>query len=266
MSVEPRSAPRWVVSETPLEAAAALLAEHLVQVGAGARLAVAGGSAAAALAPLRARLDPQLWHSLRVTWVDERRVPFASVESNRGSAHRAGWLGPAVHEGLELPLWLDDGTWEEVDWELRGAMMGWRYLVDHATFIHHFGSKTIETTEASKDQRANFVTNRTRFRKKWRGSESPWERLAQENYRKRGQDPEKYKREDGTYRKWVVAACRVKNGEQWMHRTLTRVSEFADEAQKLHWVDHVVERIHETSLLTNPDLRPANSQPATRTG
>jgi 6-phosphogluconolactonase len=68
---------------------------------------VAGGSAAAALAPLRQRISPELWGSLRVTWVDERRVPMSSIDSNRGTAHRAGWLGPAAPVGLELPLWLD---------------------------------------------------------------------------------------------------------------------------------------------------------------
>ena len=50
-------------------------------------------AAAAALAPLRARLGPDLWRRLRVTWVDERRVPADSPDSNRGAAHRAGWLG-----------------------------------------------------------------------------------------------------------------------------------------------------------------------------
>lgn len=120
------------------------------------------------------------------------------------------------------------GTWEENDWELRGALKGWRYAVDRSTFIHHYGSKTIQTVEDSKDQRKNFVTNRTRFREKWNGPESPYEALAKERYLARGMDPEAHKT-DGRYRKWVVAACRVKNGSQWMERTLSRVSEFADE-------------------------------------
>ena len=29
--------------------------------------------------------------------------------------------------------------------------------------------------------------------------------------------------------------------------------EFADDAKKLHWVDVVIEEIHETSLIKNPD-------------
>lgn len=121
------------------------------------------------------------------------------------------------------------GTWEENDWELRGAIKGWKYVVDRSTFIHHYGSKTIQTTEESKDQRKNFVTNKQRFRDKWCGVDSPWETLAKSRYLKRGQDPEKYKQENGKYRKWVVAACRVKNGAKWMDMTLERMSKIADE-------------------------------------
>lgn len=121
------------------------------------------------------------------------------------------------------------GTWEENDWELRGALKGFRYAVDRSTFIHHFGSKTIATVESSKDQRKNFLVNRDRFRRKWTASDSPWEVLAAERYTLRGMDPAEHKKDDGHLRKWVVAACRVKNGAQWMERTLTRVSEFADE-------------------------------------
>ena len=121
------------------------------------------------------------------------------------------------------------GTWEENDLELRGALKGWKYAVDESTFIHHYGSKTLRTTEESKDERKNFITNRDRFRKKWRSAESPWEELARERYALRGQNPEDFKGLDGRYRKWVVAACRVKDGAPFLARTLDRVSDFADE-------------------------------------
>lgn len=121
------------------------------------------------------------------------------------------------------------GTWEENDWELRGALKGWRYAVDRGTFIHHFGSKTLQTTDESKDQRKNFTTNRARFRDKWAGPDSPWEVLSAERYALRGMNPEEHKKANGTLKKWVVGACRVKNGAEWMERTLTRESQFADE-------------------------------------
>jgi 6-phosphogluconolactonase len=99
---------RWAVTAEPLGAAARLLAQALRRVGLGARLAVPGGSAARVLGPLRALLGAELWRSLRVTWVDERRVPHQSADSNRGTAHRAGWLGSCAPVALELPLWLDE--------------------------------------------------------------------------------------------------------------------------------------------------------------
>jgi len=121
------------------------------------------------------------------------------------------------------------GTWEENDLELRGAIKGWKYVVDMSTFIHHYGSKTLAVEEASKDQRKNFLTNRNRFREKWCGVESPWEDVSRDNYVKRGMDPKEHLMEDGRQHKWVVAACRVKDGARYLDRTLTRVSEFADE-------------------------------------
>ena len=87
-----------------------LVAHALASSGGAPRLAVAGGSAGAVLAPLRATLTDDRWQRLRVTWVDERRVPSDSTDSNRGEAYRRGWLGPGAPVGLEVPLWLDRET------------------------------------------------------------------------------------------------------------------------------------------------------------
>lgn len=84
----------------PVAAAAALLVQALAAFPA-PRLAVAGGSAASALDPARIHC----WGQLRLTWVDERLVPFDHPESNRGAAWRSGRMVPP---GLELPL-LEDG-------------------------------------------------------------------------------------------------------------------------------------------------------------
>jgi 6-phosphogluconolactonase len=82
------------------------------------RLAVSGGSAAGVLALVRAGMGPR-WKQVRLTWVDERRVPFGDPESNRGQAYRLGSLDPADPPAAELPLYLDGETaaeaWERVD-------------------------------------------------------------------------------------------------------------------------------------------------------
>lgn len=104
------SEPRWETTDDPHTLAAELVAHALASSGGAPRLAVAGGSAAAVLAPLRATLTDDRWQRLRVTWVDERRVPSDSKDSNRGEAYRRGWLGPGAPVGLEVPLWLDRET------------------------------------------------------------------------------------------------------------------------------------------------------------
>ena len=68
------------------------------------RLAITGGSAASAARLAAELLDTRgfdlgrLW----LTWIDERCVPVASPESNRGTVQ----FEPAP--GVELPLYLDD--------------------------------------------------------------------------------------------------------------------------------------------------------------
>jgi 6-phosphogluconolactonase len=94
-------------SPNPLDVAAELVREALERVGPGARLGIPGGSALEVLARVRAALEPSLWRTLKLTWVDERVVPFADAQSNRGSAYRSKALDVDQPVGLELPLVLD---------------------------------------------------------------------------------------------------------------------------------------------------------------
>ena len=86
-------------------AVAAALQEAVRETG-HARLAVPGGSAAAAVGIVRARFE-EIWSTVHLTWVDERCVPQDDEDSNRGSAYRAGILDPGMPPALEIPLWLD---------------------------------------------------------------------------------------------------------------------------------------------------------------
>lgn len=101
--------PTLVVSDEPLAAAAAHLCrvvrERVAERGF-ARLAIPGGSVAAVVAPARKALG-DAWHSVRLTWVDERCVAFDSPESNRGQAHRSGALSREHPPAIELALFLD---------------------------------------------------------------------------------------------------------------------------------------------------------------
>jgi len=98
-----------VVDDAPMARAAGVLADAVAAVDrarGGARLAVPGGSALAVLGPARRALGTR-WRRVRLTWVDERCVPFADPESNRGEAYRTGALDPADPPFAELPLYLD---------------------------------------------------------------------------------------------------------------------------------------------------------------
>jgi 6-phosphogluconolactonase len=73
-----------------------------------ARLAIPGGSALAALSFAREQLG-ESWQRVALTWVDERCVPEADPESNRGTARRRGLLfDPAPARCLAL--YEDDET------------------------------------------------------------------------------------------------------------------------------------------------------------
>lgn len=86
-----------VSTSTPVETAVGLLSQALEPRH---RFAIAGGSALAALEPLRQALGAG-WSTLKLTWVDERVVNLADSDSNRGQGLRSGALAGV---GLELPL------------------------------------------------------------------------------------------------------------------------------------------------------------------
>lgn len=99
-----------VVTPRPLEVAAELVCAAIQKAGPGARLGIPGGSALGVLRLVREALPPDLWSSLRLTWVDERLVPVSDAASNRGDAFHGGSLSKDQPVALELPLVLDGET------------------------------------------------------------------------------------------------------------------------------------------------------------
>jgi 6-phosphogluconolactonase len=119
-------APRFVRADDPVGIAGVLLADAVAAVDAArgaARLAIPGGSALAALGVAQERLAA-IWPRVRLTWVDERCVPFAHAESNRGSAYRAGWLGAGRAPAHELPLFLDSERGEDAVVRVEAGLAG----------------------------------------------------------------------------------------------------------------------------------------------
>jgi len=112
MADSSKTAVELVVSADPYGAAAERAADLLPVIARDAsrvRLAVTGGSASAAVREAFDRLDKRGFDFARLllTWIDERCVPVASPESNRGAL---GKLPPA---GVVLPLFEDGESPED---------------------------------------------------------------------------------------------------------------------------------------------------------
>lgn len=102
-----------VKTEDPVGRAAQYAADRLREAIAlrnCARFAISGGSSAKVTGLVREKLGAEAWGRVRLTWIDERCVPFADPDSNRGQAYRAGFLSEEEKPLQEVPLWLDDET------------------------------------------------------------------------------------------------------------------------------------------------------------
>lgn len=121
------------------------------------------------------------------------------------------------------------GNWEDNDYCLRMQAAGYHLAIDLATYIHHDGSNSFK--QANMDRRKIYVDNKKAFREKWRAPESPWEKMSLEKYKLRNQEPVYLTQEgyQGLVKKYVVAACRVKDGAWIIGKVLDRISQFADE-------------------------------------
>jgi 6-phosphogluconolactonase len=98
----------FITSPSPADDAARLVSGWLEETHARqgfSRLGVAGGSAVTAIQRVRNLVSANTWSALKLTWVDERVVPVANPDSNRGALERAGVL--RTPPSLVLPMVLD---------------------------------------------------------------------------------------------------------------------------------------------------------------
>jgi 6-phosphogluconolactonase len=93
-----------ISTSTAVETAAAMVSEALFAPGSRRRLGVAGGSVMKAIGLIRSMLGSSRWPQVLLTWVDERLVPEASNDSNRGAAYLAAALSTDDPPRVELPL------------------------------------------------------------------------------------------------------------------------------------------------------------------
>ncbi len=109
---------KLVVDAHPFDRAGELLSQALLEClksNTRVRLAIPGGSALGVVPGVRARLA-EAWQRVGLTWVDERCVPVADPESNRGAAASMGliaagaWQGDGTSPADVLPLYQDAET------------------------------------------------------------------------------------------------------------------------------------------------------------
>lgn len=115
-----------VVSERPFEEAARLAVAAIVardDARGRVRFAVSGGSGVEAAKHAIPVIPGEIWRRLRLTWVDERCVPFADPQSNRGEFYRKGILNELFPPGFELPLWKDGDTAERAVRRVKAALL-----------------------------------------------------------------------------------------------------------------------------------------------
>ena len=126
-----------------------------------------------------------------------------------------------------------NGMWEDNDYCLRGRIAGFTYVVDHSTVLHHYFHKSFQGNKF--DSGKLFRENKERYVSKWMGADSVYEKLAEANLTQRKGHgvivPGRFddQKVNGKFKKFVVGACRVKDGADYIGRAIERVSEIADE-------------------------------------
>lgn len=114
-----------VKTKEPVAHAAGLVVDSLrkcLATSPSVRFAVSGGSSAKVTGLVRESLTAEEWGKVRLTWIDERCVPFDDADSNRGQAYRAGFLSAEQKPLQELPLWLDGETPDRAVSRVRKAL------------------------------------------------------------------------------------------------------------------------------------------------
>ncbi len=107
------------------------------------------------------------------------------------------------------------------------------YAYPNAIILHHQISSTVIASMNLTEQKEFYEESQ-----RW------WKRLAQPIAKKMGI----------TTKQFIKDMYENSSSGDWM--------EFADEAHKLKWVDHVVSRIRETSRLKNPDQQKSDDDSA----
>jgi len=160
---------------------------------------------------------------------DSKKPIFLVIDDSPGGSVMAGYRILKAMEGSDAPVYVVVKSFAASMAATITTLAEKSFVYPNAVILHHQISQTFMFSSMNLTEQKENVDDL----KKW------WSRLADPIAQKMGVTSEEFI--EMMYKKTVSG--------DW--------SEFGDDAVKLKWADHVVTRIHETSLLKNPDAKKA---------
>lgn len=163
---------------------------------------------------------------------------FIVIDASPGGSVMAGYRILKSMEGSSAPVYVVVKSFAASMAATICTLAEKSYTYPNSVILHHQISSTIMFANLNLTQQKEFYQES----QKW------WKRLATPIAEKMGISTDEF----------------IK--KMYAETTSGDWTEFGTEAQKLKWVDHIVERIHETSLLKNPDSKKKTSTMASANG
>lgn len=160
---------------------------------------------------------------------DPKKPIFIVIDDSPGGSVMAGYRILKAMEGSEAPVYVIVKSFAASMAATITTLAEKSYVYPNAIILHHQISQSFMFSSMNLTEQKENVEDL----KKW------WARLADPIAEKMGVTSDEFI--EMMYQKTVSG--------DW--------TEFGDDAVKLKWADHVVNRIHETSLLKNPDAKKA---------
>ncbi|MGB0774261.1 MAG: ATP-dependent Clp protease proteolytic subunit [Akkermansiaceae bacterium] len=166
---------------------------------------------------------------------DAKNPIFIVIDASPGGSVMAGYRILKSMEGSSAPVYVVVKSFAASMAASICTLAEKSYAYPNAVILHHQISSTLMFAQL----------NLTEQKEMFQESEQWWKRLAGPLAKKMGITTDEF----------IKKMYAKSTSGDW--------TEFGTEAQKLKWVDHIVKRIHETSLLKNPDTaKPAAAKTA----
>ena len=167
---------------------------------------------------------------------DASKPIFLVIDASPGGSAMAGYRIIKAMEASKAPVYVVVKSLAASMAAVITTLAEHSVAYPNAIIVHHQLSKTFFMTRLNVTQQKELYEDS----KRW------WDRMATPIAKKMGMTADEF-----------IKAMYEKNSDgDW--------AEFATEAQKLHWVNHIVERIEETSLIVDPDAMEENELPDLR--